>query len=379
MVRVMEERTPAEVFPPGEFIREEIEARGWSQAEFAEILGRPPRLVSELIAGKRAVTPETAKGLAAAFGTSAQLWLNLESSFQLSRLKHDGSDAISRRAKLYEMTPVKELVRRRWIEPSDNLEVLEKRVHDFLNVELVPHAARKSTPYTESIPPALHAWLLRARQLCNSVSVTTQFSLANFDRLIDQLRTLLQSAEEVRRIPRMLAEAGIRFVVVEPLPQTRVDGATLWLSGNSPAIVLSLRSDRIDWFWFTLMHELAHVKNGDEKKEVLWDVDLMGEVAQGKSDKPDFEKRADAFAAEFLVSSKDLRDFVARVKPLFSKQRIRAFAARMSVHPGIVVGQLHHTGAISYAHSRELLEKVRGTITDAALTDGWGAMLPAAV
>lgn len=86
----MGDRTPAEVFPPREFIREEIEARGWSQVEFAEILGRPPRLAGELIASKRAVTPETANALAAAFRASAQLWLNLESSYQLSRLKHDG-------------------------------------------------------------------------------------------------------------------------------------------------------------------------------------------------------------------------------------------------------------------------------------------------
>jgi HTH-type transcriptional regulator/antitoxin HigA len=373
------ERTPVEVFPPGEFIREEIEARGWNQAEFAEILGRPPRLVSELIAGKRAVTPETAKGLAAAFGTSAQLWLNLESSFQLSKLKHDGSDAISRRAKLYEMVPVKEIVRRRWIEPSENLDVLEKRVMDFLSAELVPHAARKSTSYSEIIPPPERAWLLRARHLCGSVSVTGSFSSASFDRMLGQLRQLLQAAEEVRHVPRLLAEAGIRFVVVEPLPQTRVDGATLWLSENAPAVVLSLRSDRVDWFWFTLMHELAHVKHKDGKDEVLLDVDLLGESEQRKPAKPDFELRADAFAAEFLVPSKDLQDFVARVKPLFSKQRIRAFAARVGVHPGIVVGQLHHSGAISYAHSRELLEKIRGTITDVALTDGWGAMLPAAV
>lgn len=373
------ERTPAEVFPPGEFIREEIEARGWSQVEFAEILGRPPRLVSELIAGKRAITPETAKGLAAAFGTSAQLWLNLESSFQLSKLKHDGSDAISRRAKLYEMVPVKEIVRRRWIEPSDNLDVLEKRVWDFLSAELVPHAARKSTSYCEEISPAQHAWLLRARQLCNSVSVTNTFSSTSFERLLDQLKLLLQSAEEVRHVPRLLAEAGIRLVVVEPLPQTRVDGATLWLSDHAPAIVLSLRSDRVDWFWFTLMHELAHVKNQDGKDHVLLDVDLLSESAEGKKAKPEFELRADAFAAEFLVPSKDLRDFVARVKPLFSKKRIAAFAARLRVHPGIVVGQLHHSGTISYAHSRELLEKVRGTITDAALTDGWGTMLPASM
>jgi HTH-type transcriptional regulator/antitoxin HigA len=373
------ERTPAEVFPPGEFIREEIETRGWSQAEFAEILGRPPRLVSELIAGKRGITPETAKGLAAAFGTSAQLWLNLESSFQLSRLKHNSSDEISRRAKLYEMVPVKEIVRRRWIEPSDNLDVLEKRVMDFLRAELIPHAARKSTSYSEEITPAQHAWLLRARQLCKAVSVSNSFTTTRFERLLEQLKSLLLSAEEVRHVPRLLAQAGIRFVVVEPLSQTRVDGATLWLSETAPAIVLSLRSDRVDWFWFTLMHELAHVKHQDGKDELLLDVDLLGESGEGKSAKPEIELRADAFASEFLVPPKDLRDFVVRVKPLFSKQRIKAFAARIGVHPGIVVGQLHHSGVISYAHSRELLEKVRGTITDAALTDGWGAMLPVSV
>ena len=43
--------TAAETFPPGEFLREELEARGWSQTELAEIIGRPVRLINELIAG----------------------------------------------------------------------------------------------------------------------------------------------------------------------------------------------------------------------------------------------------------------------------------------------------------------------------------------
>ena len=81
----MNARIPAEVFPPGEFLQEELEARGWSQIELAEILARPPRLVNEIIAGKRAITPETAKGLSAAFGHSAQYWMNLETSYQLSK------------------------------------------------------------------------------------------------------------------------------------------------------------------------------------------------------------------------------------------------------------------------------------------------------
>lgn len=71
---------PAEVFPPGEFLREELDGRGWTQADFAEILGRPPRLVNEIIQGKRRITPETANRLAAALGTSPEFWLHLEAS-----------------------------------------------------------------------------------------------------------------------------------------------------------------------------------------------------------------------------------------------------------------------------------------------------------
>src|ERR1019366_7717927 len=64
----------------------------------AEILGRPPRLVSELIAGKRAITPETAKGLGEAFNTGAQFWMNLESSYRLAQVKQDRSNSVSRAA-----------------------------------------------------------------------------------------------------------------------------------------------------------------------------------------------------------------------------------------------------------------------------------------
>ena len=129
-------RTMAEVFPPGAYIKEELEAREWTQAELAEILGRPPRLVSEIITGKRSISPETARGLAAAFGTTPQLWMNLESSYQLSRVKNDDS-AVARRARLYEKAPVKEMVRRRWIEASSSVDVLEKRVFDFFGLQSI--------------------------------------------------------------------------------------------------------------------------------------------------------------------------------------------------------------------------------------------------
>lgn len=81
----MDERVPAEVFPPGAFIREELEARGWTQRDLAEILGRPLSAINQIILAKRGITPKTAQELAAAFGTSAQFWLNLETAYRLSR------------------------------------------------------------------------------------------------------------------------------------------------------------------------------------------------------------------------------------------------------------------------------------------------------
>src|SRR5262245_8558526 len=128
--RKMNARVPAEVFAPGEYLAEELEARGWSQTELAEILGRPHRVVNEVIAGKRAITPETAKGLSAAFGTSAEFWMNLETAYQLSKARVE-EEAVSRRARLYGRFPVKELIKRRWIEASENIEVLEQRFLEF--------------------------------------------------------------------------------------------------------------------------------------------------------------------------------------------------------------------------------------------------------
>ncbi len=60
----MSEWMPAELFPPGEHLREELDERGWTQADLADILGRPVKMVNEIVGGKRRITEETAIGLA---------------------------------------------------------------------------------------------------------------------------------------------------------------------------------------------------------------------------------------------------------------------------------------------------------------------------
>ncbi|MCW5982725.1 MAG: HigA family addiction module antidote protein [Bryobacteraceae bacterium] len=373
----MEGRTYAEVFPPGETVREELEERGWTQVDLAEILGRPPRLVNELIAGKRSITPDTARELGEAFGTEAKYWLNLEAAYQLWRSKRP-DNAIGRRARLYTKAPVKDLIRRRWIEPSSDIDLLEKRVCSFLGISSLdedvvvwPHAARKTTPYGD-ISPAQVAWLCRAKRLAEDLRIE-RFSDDRFDEALTRLRALLSDPAKVREVPAVLANAGIRFVVLEHLPQSRIDGACLWLDEHSPIVAISVRFDRIDWFWHTVLHELFHVKNRDglDANQPL-DTNLVGDKATRFEDKPAFERRADESAADFLVQRTKLTDFMARVRPLYAKWKIQQFAHQMGVHPGIVVGQLQFRDEIKYYHNREMLVKIRDEITSTAVTDGWG-------
>ena len=72
----------AEAFPVGDFLAEELEERGWSEADFAAIMGRSTRFVEELISGERELTRESAELVGAALGTSAELWLNLQDAYR---------------------------------------------------------------------------------------------------------------------------------------------------------------------------------------------------------------------------------------------------------------------------------------------------------
>jgi len=372
--------SPAEVFPPGDFIREELEARGWEQRDLAEIMGRPERVVSELIAGKRSLTAETAQQLGEAFGTSAQVWLNLESTYRLHSLGEPDS-TVARRARLYTIAPIKSMIRRGWLIESESVEVMEDRVMRFFRItsldetpDFFAAAARKSTSYDEHFTPAQQAWLFRARQLAETLE-PAKFEPKEFRSAVERLQALLSDADEVRQVPEALKSMGVRFVVVEHLPETRIDGACFWLDKQSPVVALSIRYDRIDYFWFTLMHELGHVAAGDGRDgELAPDIDLVGNGSANPphSSLPPAEAAANEFASSFLLPNAEVESFVKSAKPLFLKRKVTAFAAERSVHPGIVVGRLHHLRLIPFANLRASLVKVRDALRETALHDGWG-------
>jgi HTH-type transcriptional regulator/antitoxin HigA len=364
-------RTPAEVFPPGEFIRDELDARGWTQGDLAQIMGRPVQVVNEIVAGKKQITPDTALGLAKAFADDDALyWMNLENVYRLAQAK-PADEAVGRRAKLYSLFPVRELTKRKWFESSDNLDVIEHRVCNFYgikNLDEKPQFAHAAKAMDEERGPLQWAWLYRAYNLAKAIPAAA-YSEAKLRAALTKLKEILVAPEEIRQVPKILADAGVRFVIVEFLPNSKIDGAAFWIDG-APVIAMAVRFDRLNNFWFVLRHEIEHVLNEDGQ---ILDVELT-ESLQRKDKVSVEEDRANNAAAEFLVPKKELDSFIVRVRPLYSEQRILLFAKRIGVHPGLVVGQLQYRDEVPYTHFHKYLVKIREIITQTALTDGWGTV-----
>jgi len=371
----------AEIFPPGEFLKEELEARNWSQIELAEIIGRPVKLVNEIILAKRAVTPETAIQLGDALGTGPEFWMNLESQYALSKVAPQEGN-VARKARLYERFPVREMVKRGWIDTTESIEVLERQFMSYFGLRSLddaitfPHAAKASG----EVNSVQHAWLFAAHNLAKRIIAPTYRPDA-LRSAMARLEALMTAPEETRHVARILNECGVRFVVVEPLPASLIDGACFWLADDQPAIALSTRLDRIDNFWFVLRHECEHVLLGHGKKEAfIVDEDILGLPSSSKSAE---EQAADEAAANFGVSRSEIESYIARVRPYyFSEQKLVNFAARLRVHPGIVLGRLQFRlqddDKNVWRYLRPLLVKTREFLIQSAPHDGWGTVaLPA--
>ena len=81
----MSERVPAEVFPPGEFIKDELDARGVSETDFAKAMGLDLVTVRQILCGSAEVTPELASQLETALHVDAEYWLNLEAAYRRAK------------------------------------------------------------------------------------------------------------------------------------------------------------------------------------------------------------------------------------------------------------------------------------------------------
>jgi HTH-type transcriptional regulator/antitoxin HigA len=316
------------------------------------------------------------KALAEAFDIDADFFSNLQKSYDLANSAAP-DPAISRRALLQTKYPAREMIKRGWIKNLE-VELLEQQLGRFFranndnDVLPVRHVAKK-TNAGEKPTPIQEAWLYRVMQIAEAMDCEPYSSRKLSDH-VPKLRRLMLNAEDVARVPAILADCGLRFVIVEGLPNAKIDGVCLWLDDTRPVVGMTLRHDRIDNFWFVLWHELSHVLNNDGKKEVVIDVDLDGEKATDSAQ----EREANRSAANRCVDTGDLISFCAKRNNFFSERDILHFAGMQKVHPGIVVGQIHNRTK-RFNLLRKYLVKIREYVLPVATIDGWGHVAPVTI
>jgi HTH-type transcriptional regulator / antitoxin HigA len=350
---------PSRVLSPGHILKRELEAREWTQNDLATIMGRPSQTISEIVRGMKQITPETAIELADALGTSPDFWLSLETNYRLflarKRNKTSDENPITRKSRLYNLVPVGELMKRGWIRQTNAINELEQEVCGFLRISTPEQSPQLTANFrcSEKLGPETNAriaWLQRVHNLVEQQQVSS-FDLEDLRKALPNLIRFAEQAEQVKNIPQFLQELGVHIVFVPHISKTYIDGAAFFIKDN-PVIAMSLRYDRIDAFWFTLMHELAHIVLEHEGLylDELDDKDLQKEEA---------EIEANRQARDWIIEPTTLDNFVTQVEPNFSQKKIERFAMENKIHPGIVLGRLQHEGLVKYNKLRNLLVKVK--------------------
>ena len=368
---------------PGQYIEALMSSRGWTQRVLAIILDINETLLNKIIGGHRPIDAKISLLLGDVFRVNPENFLELQKRYELAKAKIEIQPDSDRalRAHIFGDLPIAAMIKRGWLNVDSIRDVsqVETALLEFFNVkaiediETLPHAANKTETLLPATPVQI-AWLYRVKKIAEEMLVG-KFSNHAVNVTLEKLRGLLHSPEEARKVPRILAECGIRYLIVEALPSSKIDGACFWLDDKSPVIAMTLRYDRIDNFWFVLRHELEHViqKHGQEK--MIIDSDLEGKNVGVSSDIPAEEQIANEAAIEFCVPQKKLDSFIARKNPFFKEIDILGFANIIHVHPGIISGQLQYrTGR--YERFRNHLVKIRHIISQSAILDGWGNIAP---
>jgi len=241
--------------------------------------------------------------------------------------------------------PIREMIARNWIKTAvsdvqNNAENLLCNFFGRLTSEKPLLALYRKTHHMRSARPmddyALIAWTARIMLRANENPPAAKYVVGSVNLgFMQNLAKLSWSDTGPLLAKEFLRNHGISLIVEPHLPHTHLDGAAVLIEADRPIIGLTLRHDRVDNFWFTLMHELAHLSLhlNEETLEFFDDLDF-------ESQNDPQEKAADDLAGEALIPQKEWEQSAA-VK-LYSPQAAEHLAKKLQIHPAIVAGRMRH-------------------------------------
>lgn len=333
------EKYEEEAFPinspdPIEAIKFRMEQQGLIKKDLVPYFGSASK-VTEVLNGTRSLSLNMIRKLSAGLGISADVLIK----------EPCAKSAISKEIN-WDAFPITEMRSRGYFEGfkgsiNELKEYSIEKLNQFLtsvpNGLCLKPALLRTTAHLRSNDKetdsyALWAWQVRVLQKAQLEQLPVKYVKGTVDaNWMKKLAQLSWSDQGPKLAKEFLNRHGIHLVIEGHLPKTYLDGAVCICASGNPVVALTLRHDKLDNFWFSLMHELAHIALHLDGTET-WYLDNLD--AEG-GDK--VEQEADALAQESLIPSGYLNPLEMQ-----DTSSVRKFASSLSISPCIVAGRVRH-------------------------------------
>jgi len=330
--RYEEENFPVDLPGPVEAIRFRMEQQGLSQKDLVPYIGSAAR-VSEVLNGKRQISVNMMRNLNRGLGIPAEVLLH-----------EAGGELPAEGAAAWDTAVLKAMLERGYFDGfNGSMRELKEYAGEWvgrfsrlipgipqLAPSLLRTTAHQRTSNKQVNELALWAWQVRVQQKASQEPLAVAYAPGTVT--LDFMRRLAGESwaeSGPLRAREFLNHHGIHLIVEQHLPKTYLDGAVMRDASGRPVVALTLRHDRLDHFWFTLMHELAHVSLHLESMDGMFidDLDSRDNLAAS-------EQEADALAGESLIPDAEWQK-----KGIMSETDIHALSQSLHISPAIIAGR----------------------------------------
>jgi HTH-type transcriptional regulator/antitoxin HigA len=332
-----EEHYSMDLPDPIEAIKFRMDQEGLKQADLIPLIGSRSK-VSEVLSGKAGLSLKMIRNIHRQLGISAEVLLR-ESGASLTDATQDLE---------YDKFPAKEMQEAgafRFLKMKDPSKDIRQAVRGLLadigsmfNVPAIQYRKSGTSRLNEKRNPySLLGWSLHAMSLASRETVPEKYEAALIDKTFLKGLTALSVLDKgPLRAREFLAKYGIVLLYLPPYKKTYLDGAAFLRSDGTPVIVITGRYDRIDNFWFVLLHELGHVVKHLDQENCPSLADDMS--LRGLSGEDSIEKEADEFAEEALIP----RDIHFDPTEFLSTEDVKSMARQHELHPAILAGRIQY-------------------------------------
>lgn len=352
--------------PPGTYLEDVLEQRGIRKTEFAIRCGRPAKTISEIIAGKASITPDTALQFEKVFDDiPADHWLAWEANHQLHEARRRERLGLKGAVEWVRKFPIADMQKKGLIPHTpDDVELVEK-VLSFFGVssveaweeyweQRVTGARFKKSASIARNEFVIAAWLRAGDMMASEISCQP-YNEQKFKEVLKSIRPLTRKSwpSIQNELIAKFAEAGVAVALVSDLQRLGLRGAAYWASKDKAVIILSDRLKEESRFWFALFHEAMHILLHSKKA-------LFIDYLANNDREAEEEKEANQYAAETLIPKDALEQFFrryGRVKNSYPPNVVSAFAKEIDIDPGLVLVRLQYDDLISW--NSTLIKKFR--------------------